>query len=83
MENPTRIKLGYELWNDCPRIRVDKLPYDIDGLCVFTLSYDANERCKMKSTQDGRTWNTWSSSSRNGFRGICYINLIFLPFFCT
>ena len=44
------------------------LPNDIDGVAVYTLPYDPNN--KMTSSKDGRNWGTWVTSKRVNFNGI-------------
>lgn len=57
MENHSKFNLPLSTWNSCIRQKVDKLPYDINGLQVFILSYD--KKNPMKSSVDGRSkWKT-------------------------
>lgn len=56
------------LWANYNIEKTEKLPYDIDGDCVYELSYDP--RSMMSSSKDGRPWNAWHSSKRTGLAGI-------------
>ena len=66
--NKSRRKSNISMWDSVPIRKVDKLPYDIDGLVAFQLPFDPKER--MKSTMDGRSWSTWVTSNRKGFNGV-------------
>lgn len=55
-------------WKDYPIQVVEGLPYDINGEVVYLFPFDIANR--MKSSSDGRPWQTWVSSSRKGFSGI-------------
>ena len=61
-------KLLPSLWASCNIKKTEKLPYDIDGDCVYEVSYDPKNI--MSSSKDGRPWNAWHTSKRNGFVGI-------------
>lgn len=56
------------LWDHCAVEKVKKLPYDIDGVCVYELEYDAANM--MGSSKDGRPWRLWHTSRRSGYDGI-------------
>jgi hypothetical protein len=45
-----------------------ELQFDIDGTKIIVLPYDP--ACKMKSSRDGRPWQTWVTSKRIGFDGV-------------
>ena len=64
----TNNELNIDLWSDCMTECVDRLPYDIDGLCKFTIKCSKDDI--MKVSKDGRPWGTWKNSSRNGLVGI-------------
>ena len=55
------------LWQNVNVSFVEQLPFDIDGLVIYRLTFDPNKR--MRSSKDGRPWRTWVSSSRKGFNG--------------
>lgn len=46
---------------------MESLPYDIDGLQVYCLSYDKTD--KLATTVDGRQWSGYITSRRAGFVG--------------
>lgn len=51
---------------ECQVHEIAALPFDLDGACSYKLNYyDA----PMRSTQDGRPWGKWVTSSRAGFDG--------------
>ncbi|CAB3995479.1 Hypothetical predicted protein [Paramuricea clavata] len=56
------------LWDHCAVKKVKKLHYDIDGVCVYELDYDAANM--MGSSKDGRPWRIWHTSRRSGYDGI-------------
>jgi len=66
-EGPLSSKLNPDVWADIPILEVDHLPYDIDGLKVYQLEY--NKENKFASTVDGRTWHKYTTSRRSGFDG--------------
>ncbi len=47
---------------------VDTTPYNIDGYCSYTIQYDSRRR--MRSSQDGRPWKAWVTSSKKAFAGV-------------
>jgi hypothetical protein len=47
-------KVDPSWWEDIEAREVEKIPYDIDGTCVFKLSFDPIDR--LKSSADGRSW---------------------------
>lgn len=51
-------------WASCNIKKTEKLPYDIDGDCVYEVSYDPTNM--MSSSKDGRPWNAWHTSKRSG-----------------
>ncbi|KAK3732372.1 hypothetical protein QZH41_005703 [Actinostola sp. cb2023] len=62
------------LWEQCKIEKVERLPYDIDGDCVYELSYDRTNL--MSSSRDGRSWRIRHSSKRSGFRDSMYFGLL-------
>ncbi|XP_031574294.1 uncharacterized protein LOC116308074 [Actinia tenebrosa] len=63
-----RRKLSPSLWVGYEKTEVEVLPFDIDGTCSYRMKYDKD--ALMKSSQDGRPWKKWVSSSRAGFNGV-------------
>lgn len=61
-------ELDISRWDHCEQQQVARLPYDIDGLAMFTLECKRDEL--MTCTKDGRPWKTWVESSRKGHKGI-------------
>jgi len=59
--------LSLDLWAECQINEVAALPFDIDGACCYKLNYDNN--APMRSSQDGRPWGKWVTSSRVEFDG--------------
>lgn len=55
------------MWSDVETKKVDKLPFDIDGLVKYELAFDKERR--MESTRDGRPWAGFMTSRRSGFTG--------------
>lgn len=57
-----------ENWNDCPELKVEQLPHNIDGWCRYMIACD-DVKQMMALTKDGRPWDMWHTSSRVGFNG--------------
>lgn len=53
-------------WDGLPVKKTDALPYDIDGNCIYQLSYDKNDR--LSSSKDGRPWKKGITSNTKEFR---------------
>ena len=51
-------KLLPSLWVSCNIKKTEKLPYDIDGDCVYEVRCDP----MMSSSKDGRSWNARHTS---------------------
>ena len=66
--HPTKYSVPLSAWDECKPTFVNELPYDIDGLAVYTLKINQDD--KMGSTADGRNWSSWASSSRKGFKKV-------------
>lgn len=60
-------KLTPEVWSDVPILEVNQLPHDIDGLKVYQVEYDKEN--KLASTVDGRAWSNYTTLLRSGFAG--------------
>jgi len=60
--------LPSDIWSKIEATTVDKLPYDINGTCLYMLQFDINNR--MVSTKDGRPWGKYFVSTRKGFTGL-------------
>lgn len=52
-------------WKETATREVEKLPYDINGTCVFKMTYDPLDR--LKSSVDGRPWKKSYTSSTKEF----------------
>ena len=53
-ERKQRRKADSSWWEEIEVKEAEKIPYDIDGTCVFKLSFDPLDR--RKSSTDGRSW---------------------------
>ncbi|XP_066914915.1 uncharacterized protein [Clytia hemisphaerica] len=60
-QKPRKRSTHKDSWSFCPTIEIDKLPYNIDGDCIYQLPFDAKKR--MKSSTDGRPWDEWVTSN--------------------
>lgn len=60
-------KLTPDIWAGVPVEEVDHLPYDINGLKMYCLSYDPADT--FASSVDGTKWGAYVSSRRSGFTG--------------
>ncbi|XP_066916243.1 uncharacterized protein [Clytia hemisphaerica] len=60
-QKPRKKSTHKDSWSFCPTIEIDKLPYNIDGDCIYQLPFDAKKR--MKSSTDGRPWDEWVTSN--------------------
>ncbi|CAB4001638.1 Hypothetical predicted protein [Paramuricea clavata] len=52
----SQTRLTPDIWADVPIQRVENLPYDIDGLKVYSLEYDSGNKTAV--TEDGRQWDS-------------------------
>ena len=58
-------KIDGQAFDNIPIEKVTSLPYNIDGICVYELSFDKERR--MASSKDGRNWAPAQTSNRKGF----------------
>ena len=58
-------KIKDSFWDGVQPIICDQVPHDIDGKCVFKLSYDKKDR--LKSSKDGRPWGSSITASTKSF----------------
>ena len=63
-----KVYLSDEIWNNIPSEKVEKLPYNINGTCIYQLKFDRDNR--MLSSKDGRPWKKYYPSVRKGFAGL-------------
>ena len=56
------------MWFQIEPEEAQELPYDIDDKCVYTLPFDPIYR--IRSTKDGRSWNSWTTPTRKHFGGM-------------
>lgn len=64
----TNNELSLTIWENCVTESVDRVPYDIDGLCKYHIVCKPDD--KLGVIKDGRPWNRWVSSSRKDFKGV-------------
>jgi hypothetical protein len=64
----SKVALVPRLWADVECQKVDKLPYDIDGLVKYQIPFEKKSR--MESSKDGRPWAAFMTSRRSGFFGV-------------
>ena len=58
-------KINSSEWDGLPVMKVDELPFDIDGNCIYQLSYDKKDR--LASSKDGRPWKKGITSNTKKF----------------
>lgn len=57
-----------DIFNNITPVRINQLPYDIDGLCKYVLPCESGRL--MASSKDGRPWKPWCTSNRSGHKGV-------------
>ncbi|CAB3979812.1 Hypothetical predicted protein [Paramuricea clavata] len=67
--SPDEAKSSPHEMENLPKRRT--LPYDIDGLKVYSLEYDSGNKTAV--TEDGRQWSNYTTSRRAGFVGKRYL----------
>ena len=61
-------RLQESVWYQIEPEEAQELPYDIDCKCAYTLPFDP--RYRMRSTKDGRSWKSLTTSTRKNFGGM-------------
>ena len=50
-----KVYINDKYWNNTSVTEVNQLPYDIDGKCIYKVSFDPSKR--FASSKDGRPWS--------------------------
>lgn len=62
-------------WVSCNIKKIEKFLYDIDGDCVYEVSYDFINM--MSSSKDGCFWNVWYIFKRSGLMFVGIRRVVF------
>ena len=74
IQSQTGIKVyGKETWSGHKREKVDKIPYNIDGKCCYSVK-GSNRQDLLTKCRDGRPWAQDSRSKWSGYSSVRYRN---------